>query len=125
MPHCPGNERQPSLPSCSPLNAMIWGLTTDVDDRHSAQDPDLRSGKSDAVRVVHGLSHVLKENVQLFIEFYDRTAFFVEYLVAVLYNVSECHIYPFLIFMSSILAIRLKRHHIIYAVQHTSAFMSA
>ena len=92
---------------------------------NSSQNPDLRSGKSDAVRVVHGLSHILKENVQLFIEFYDRTAFFVEYLVAVLYNVSECHIYPFLIFMSSILAIRLKRHYIIYAVQHTSAFMSA
>ena len=48
----------------------------DVDDHHSAQQSDLRRGKSHAVCLVHGLRHVVEQNSKLFVKLLDGAAFF-------------------------------------------------
>ena len=60
-------------------------------DEYSSAKSDLRSGKSDTLRFVECFVHIVQKCSQSFVEFINRLADFVETLVLVGQNFSQCH----------------------------------
>ena len=69
---------------------------SDVDYNNTSEHSDLRSGKSYAVCKVHCLCHILEQNSELSVEFFNRAALLFKNRIAVLNNVSDSHFYIFL-----------------------------
>ena len=69
----------------------LYHAFADIDNDDSAQHSDLRSRKTYAVSLVHGLCHVVEKGGELVVEFFNGTAALLENRVAVLNNISDSH----------------------------------